>query len=214
VEEESTYIDEELREIEEQEFSLIFQELKGNINEANALAIKLPNYPWPGWMGDVGLITEPSGREFTNVKEILLDELKVYSEAVLEQCQRCKTCSSQVWSSNPYKESQVVVGEIEMVVIEQWYETLHGFENDLYTTIDPIEKLQIQSSTLFHFLEGKLSEAEWAGENYLLKFSTSTQKYSDLLLQIRHNINKSKEIVSQLTSWEFKSLSVSKMLIK
>jgi hypothetical protein len=209
VEQESPYTNEEIIKLEEHEFSKVCQELRQYIAEAEAYAIKLPNFKLHSDFGSFGIYRDAARTDFISLQEIIHEKLLPDASLVLEKCQECRACITNTLSSNPYDKPQSSVEEMEIPTIEQWRDMCLSLRNDLEEAFVTAQGGESRADTLFWEITTDLSSEKWIKDNIVPKFEDSCDRYIDIYSNIIINLENAVTTAEQLKAWGFEALSLS-----
>lgn len=205
-EEESPYTAEELRQIEEQEFFELYQEMKSYIGHAHTSASKLKGFSWHQF-GSVGSyrVDKYGVQKWTLFSEILPSA--DVASPLLAQCDECRALATKVWLERPYEEAQRAVQEMEKLTIPEWRTLCGELELELGEAEHQASNIKAATEELFTAMEDGLSkDRPLIKERYLENFQRKSADYTDLLNEVMYNLKEAEQIASELRSWEFRSL--------
>ena len=205
-EQQSTQADENLRQIEEQSFSELYNTMKRHIEHTHTLALGLQNFEWVklanvGWeyKDQYGISRFKRLPEFLPSAEAIKPALTYYDE----YC----ALAVKVWQENPYKEHQTAVEETKRLTIPQWREMCAQLELQLGKAEIQAQDLKSMTDKQFSDVERILTSETWLEHDYLEGFQNDSAQYANSLNEAISNLGQAKQAASELKNWQFKSLA-------
>ena len=213
---------EELRQVDENEFNKLYLEIKLHIEEANSLIISLYYFNWGklgsiGWIpGMPGLQVPEEGTYFWVNNQVvafrrLSSELSSKEDVIplVVEAPKCLHLASSLWSNSPYKETQIFNGGMKQSTFDQWRNRCIKLSGQLIKTKTQIVEFETRTdNNYFANMENTLTEQDWVKENYLPTFEKKSIRYMELIDSTKEELEAACIDMPKLTEWRFISLSV------
>ena len=211
----------ESRQVEEERFNELYSEMKLHVDKASSIVTEIYYFDW-GKLGSIGWIPGMSGLQvpdrggdfWVNNQVVafqpLTEELpKVNDVSILvKETEKCLHFASSIWSSSPYKESQTGLVLAEQSNFGEWRNRCAELSQQLSTTETKV--VDFKSLTLNSYFENMgniLNSQDWVKGNYLSVFKVKSPQYVELIDNTITELNEAQGYASQLTAWDFASLS-------
>jgi len=205
-EEQAGYVSEELRQVEEAEFSELYREMKLYVEHAHTLALALGNCDWTSVAGLGWLSTDAQGYQQPNFLSEVMPSTEA-AESLLAECEESYARAVKVWSESPYHEPQTAVQQAKKLSVPQWRELCVELDSALSEADLQTSYLQGVTQELFLEVEAGLKNSgPGAEEQYLGPFKDESAEYTGLLDEVMYNLEQAKRAASELASWPFASL--------
>jgi len=126
---------------------------------------------------------------------------------LLAECERSYARAVKVWSERPYKEAQSALEQARKLSVSQWQELCDQLDSALEEAEDQASHLNNVTEELFLDVEaGIKNSGKGAEQQYLENFQNESAEYTDVLDEIRYNLEQARQTASELASWSFTSL--------
>lgn len=205
-EEESPYTAEELRQIEEHEFFLLYQGMRSCIEQARSAATGAGGFKWH-CVADVGWfqLDKYRSERWTMLTDVM--PRREAAQPVVKQCEECLALATQVWSQNPYKEPQSGVQKMEKLTIGEWRELCEQLESELHDVQHCTSVLKAATGGFFTEVDAGFSRSNSSIQTiYLDKFQMRHTEYTALLDEVMYNLTEATQALSELSGWQFACL--------
>lgn len=205
-EEESPYAPEELRQIEEQEFFELYQEMKSCIEHAHTLALGLQNFSWHQVNVAYYEIDKYGVKKWKTLKEII--ESADIVNPLVSDCNKCYALAIKVWAESPYKEPQTAAQKMEKLAIGEWWGLCDQLESALVRAM--LQASHTRNAPIFTSIRNGIetSKETQVREIELEHFDTRLAEYRAIVDDVIDNLEQAKQAASELSSWQFSTLTV------
>lgn len=205
-EEESPYIPEELRQIEEHEFFELCQEMKSYIGQAHTLALGLKGFSWHQVDVVYYEIDEYGVWKVKTLNEII--ESADMVNPLVSDCNKCRALAIKAWSESPYKEPQTAVQEKEKLTIGEWWGLCGQLESALARAM--LQAGHTRNASIFVSLRIGIATSKEAKvrEIELEQFDTRLVEYHAAVDDVIDNLEQAKQAASELSNWQFSTLMI------
>ncbi len=217
----SQFNSQELKRIEENKFNEFYSEMKLHVDKANSLIMDLYYFDW-GKIGSIGRISGMPGLQVPDEGSYFVINNQVVAfqpltkelpgkkdiEFLVREAEKCLHFASNIWSNSPYKEPGTAVSEVDQSILNQWRSHCTELSQQLSKTETQMAEFKtVMQNTDFANMESTLNGWDWVKENYLPAFQKSSAKYIELIDSTIAELREAQRYASQLTVWEFTSLS-------
>jgi hypothetical protein len=209
-EQDQTLKNDELRQIEEDEFTELFMELKNTINEVDLKLGKLCNYSWNSKLGmlEYGKEDQHGVIRSKNVIEIIDLELASDCDTLSDKLSSTRNSISDVWNGRPYHEPQSVIEKMDIQTINEWKTQCRSMGSKLEELQQTIVDFQEHANSVFADLLYAIKYRARSGSllEYAEMLMNDVENYSELINETMNDLDEACEIANQLQEWEFSTL--------
>ena len=189
---------EELRTIEEPEFSEIYRDMKGYVERAYTVALGLQDFDWYPFDG----LTWESPDEYGTESSALMSEVLPSTEAIdplLMQCDKCNALAVEIWLERPLLEQGTTAQEAPKLTTGQWRVLCSQLRLELAAAEPQVAQLKSDADMQLADIELSLSMSNTSiQDTYLDRFRGTCAEYVDRFDEVTQNLEQAERLAVKL----------------
>jgi len=189
---------EELRTIEELEFSETYYAMQGYAERAYTVAVGLQDFDWHPFDG----FTWESPAEYGTQSSALMSEVLPSAEAIeplLMQCDKCNALALEIWLERPLLEQGTTAQETPKLTSGQWRALCSQLGSELAAAERQVAQLKSDADMQLADIELSLSMSTTSiPDTYLDSFRGTCAEYADRFDEVTHNLEQAARLAVKL----------------
>ncbi|MBL7210108.1 MAG: hypothetical protein ISS52_08420 [Dehalococcoidia bacterium] len=189
---------EELRTIEELEFSETYYAMQGYVERAYTVALGLENFDWHPFDG----FTWESPAEYGTESSALMSEVLPSAEAIeplLMQCDKCNALAVEIWLERPLLEPKTTTQDTTKLTTGQWRALCRQLGSELAAAEREVAELKSDTERQFADIEHSLSVSTTSIQGtYLDRFRGTYAQYVGLFDQVTSSLEQAERLAVKL----------------